>query len=57
LHEAVGAVGIGIESAIGSREVLLEAGASVVYPLVADFVEDLLGSAGAAMRSGRIDAA
>jgi phosphoglycolate phosphatase len=47
MARAVGAVGIGIESAIGSREVLLEAGASAVYPLVADFVDELLGGAGA----------
>lgn len=45
MARAVGAVGIGIESAIGSREVLLEAGASAVYPLVADFVDELLGRA------------
>ena len=45
MARAVGAVGIGIESSIGGREVLLEAGASAVYPLVADFVDDLLGSA------------
>lgn len=43
MARAVGAVGIGIESAIGSPAVLLEAGASAVYPLVASFVDDLLG--------------
>jgi phosphoglycolate phosphatase len=43
MARAAGALGIGIESAIGSREVLLEAGASAVYPLVAAFVDDLLG--------------
>ena len=48
MARAVGAVGIGIESAIGSPEVLMEAGASAVYPLVADFVDDLLGQANAA---------
>ena len=47
MARAVGALGIGIESAIGSREVLLEAGASAVYPLVADFVDELLGRVGA----------
>ena len=46
MARAVGAIGIGIESAIGSPEVLREAGASAVYPLVADFVDDLLGTAG-----------
>jgi phosphoglycolate phosphatase len=48
MARAVGAVGIGIESSIGLREVMLEAGASAVYPLVADFVDDLLGPAGMA---------
>ena len=48
MARAVGAVGIGIESAIGSPAVLVEAGASAVYPLVADFVDDLLGQANAA---------
>ncbi len=43
MARAVGAVGIGIESTIGRREVMLEAGASAVFPLVADFVDDLLG--------------
>ena len=45
MARAVGAVGIGIESAIGSPDVLREAGASAVYPRVADFVDDLLAAA------------
>jgi phosphoglycolate phosphatase len=48
MARAVGAIGIGIESSIGLREVMLEAGAAAVYPRVADFVDDLLGPAGAA---------
>ncbi len=48
MARAVGALGIGIESSIGGREVLLAAGAHAVHPLVADFVDDLLGAAGAA---------
>jgi phosphoglycolate phosphatase len=47
MARAVGAIGIGIESAIGQRDVMLEAGARAVYPLVADFVDELLGGAGA----------
>ncbi|HUQ43378.1 MAG TPA: HAD hydrolase-like protein [Candidatus Limnocylindria bacterium] len=43
MAKAVGAIGVGIESAISSREVLFEAGAAVVYPGVATFVADLLG--------------
>jgi phosphoglycolate phosphatase-like HAD superfamily hydrolase len=43
MARAVGAIGVGIESAISSREVLFEAGAAVVYPGVATFVTDLLG--------------
>jgi HAD superfamily hydrolase (TIGR01549 family) len=46
MARAVGALGIGIESAIGSREELAAAGASAVYPSVADFVEELLGVPG-----------
>ena len=42
MARAVGAIGIGIESSIGLREVMLEAGASAVYPLVATFVDELL---------------
>ena len=48
MARAVGAIGIGIESSIADREAMLEAGATVVYPRVADFVDELLGSAGAA---------
>lgn len=42
MARAVGALGIGIESTIGTREDLIAAGASVVYPGVAAFVDDLL---------------
>ncbi|MEO8273034.1 MAG: HAD-IA family hydrolase [Chloroflexota bacterium] len=41
---AVGSLGIGIESTVGTRKDLLEAGASAVYPGVAEFVDDLLGA-------------
>jgi HAD superfamily hydrolase (TIGR01549 family) len=47
MARAVGAIGIGIESAIAGRERLLEAGATRVFPTVADFVDDLLGPAAA----------
>jgi phosphoglycolate phosphatase len=40
---AVGSLGVGIESAVWSRAELLAAGASAVYPGVAEFVDDLLG--------------
>jgi phosphoglycolate phosphatase-like HAD superfamily hydrolase len=43
MARAVGALGIGIESAIGAREELAAAGASAVYPSVSAFVDDLLG--------------
>jgi phosphoglycolate phosphatase-like HAD superfamily hydrolase len=43
MARAVGAVGVGIESSIGTREELLQAGAAVVYSSVAEFVDDLLG--------------
>ena len=49
MARAVGAVGIGIESSIADRETMLEAGASAVYPLVADFVDELLGRTEAAI--------
>jgi HAD superfamily hydrolase (TIGR01549 family) len=39
---AVGALGIGIEGSIGTRDDLLRAGASAVYPSVSTFVDDLL---------------
>ncbi len=42
MARAVGTLGIGIESTIGSRDVLFAAGASEVYPSVAAFVEELL---------------
>ncbi len=41
---AVGTLGIGIESTVGSRESLFAAGASEVYPGVAAFVDALLGA-------------
>jgi HAD superfamily hydrolase (TIGR01549 family) len=43
MARAVGALGIGIESSIGTRQELLEAGATAVYGSVAGFVGDLLG--------------
>ena len=42
MARAVGALGIGIESSIGTRAELLEAGAAAVYGSVAEFVDDLL---------------
>lgn len=42
MARAAGAIGIGIESSIWEPEDLIEAGATRVYPSVADFVEDLL---------------
>lgn len=42
MARTVGAVGVGIESSIGSREELMAAGASEVYPGVAEFVDALL---------------
>jgi phosphoglycolate phosphatase-like HAD superfamily hydrolase len=44
MARAVGTLGIGIESSIGSRESLVAAGASVVYPGVAQFVDELLAA-------------
>jgi HAD superfamily hydrolase (TIGR01549 family) len=43
MARTVGSLGIGIESSIGTRESLLAAGATAVYPSVAAFVDDLLG--------------
>jgi HAD superfamily hydrolase (TIGR01549 family) len=43
MARAVGALGVGIESSIGSRAELIAAGASEVYPGVAEFVDALLG--------------
>ncbi len=52
MARAVGALGIGIESSIGTRQELLEAGATAVYGSVARFVGDLLGiPAGATQRA------
>jgi phosphoglycolate phosphatase len=43
MARAAGAIGIGIEGAMATREVLAAAGANAVYSRVADFVDDLLG--------------
>ena len=51
MARAVGALGIGIESAIGSRDQLIGAGATAVYPSVAAFVDALLGEAAPARGS------
>lgn len=45
MARAVGTLGIGIESTLGTRASLVEAGASAVYPGVAQFVDALLGPA------------
>ena len=45
MARSVGAVGVGIESSIGSRDELIAAGASEVYPGVAEFVDALLSPA------------
>jgi len=42
MARAVGALGIGVESAIGIRAELLAAGASAVFPSVSSFVDRLL---------------
>ena len=42
MARAVGAIGIGIESAIWQPEDLREAGASAVYASVSTFVDELL---------------
>ena len=42
MARAVGAIGVGIESAMASRDELLEAGAGNVYPGVAEFADELL---------------
>lgn len=44
MARAVGAIGVGIESAFATRDQLLEAGASTVFGSVAEFADDLLGS-------------
>jgi len=43
MARADGALGIGVESAIGVREELLAAGATAVFPSVSTFVDRLLG--------------
>jgi len=45
MARAVGTLGIGIESTIGTRDVLTAAGAIAVYAGVAEFVDELLGGA------------
>ena len=47
MARAVGTLGIGIESTIGARAALVEAGANEVYPSVAEFVDALLDPAAA----------
>jgi phosphoglycolate phosphatase len=42
MARAVGSIGIGIDSIFGTRDDLIAAGASAVYPGVADFVDELL---------------
>ena len=42
MARAVGTLGIGIESSIGTRDALIAAGANAVYPGVAAFVDALL---------------
>ena len=42
MARSVGALGVGIESSIGSRAELMAAGATEVYPGVAEFVDALL---------------
>jgi HAD superfamily hydrolase (TIGR01549 family) len=44
MARAVGSLGIGIESKFGTPDDLLAAGASAVYPGVAEFVDELLGT-------------
>ena len=48
MAKAAGALGIGIESSIGLRDDLLRAGATAVFPSVAEFVDELLGEVRAA---------
>jgi phosphoglycolate phosphatase-like HAD superfamily hydrolase len=44
MARAVGTLGIGIESTLGTRDDLVAAGAHVVYPGVAEFVDAILGA-------------
>ena len=44
MARAAGAIGVGIESSMASRDVLMAAGASEVYPGVAEFVDALLAA-------------
>jgi HAD superfamily hydrolase (TIGR01549 family) len=43
MARAAGSLGVGIVSSVGTRADLLAAGASAVYPGVAEFVDDLVG--------------
>jgi HAD superfamily hydrolase (TIGR01549 family) len=52
MARAVGALGVGISSVLGSPDELLAAGATDVAPTVAIWVEELLGPARAARRQG-----
>ena len=47
MARAVGTLGVGIESTIGTRDELIAAGADAVYPSVAEFVDALLDPAAA----------
>ena len=51
MARTVGTLGIGIESTIGTRADLVAAGATAVYPSVADFVDDLLAPTAASASS------
>jgi phosphoglycolate phosphatase-like HAD superfamily hydrolase len=53
MARAVGALGIGIESSIGTRNELLAAGAAAVYPGVAEFVDALLAAGSPVSAPGR----
>ena len=48
MARAVGTLGVGIESTIGTRDDLIAAGANAVYPSVAEFVDALLDPAATA---------
>ena len=53
MARAVGSLGIGIESTIGTRDDLLAAGASEVYPGVAEFVDEPSWGGGRDEQRGR----
>ena len=56
MARAAGALGIGIEGMMASRAVLNEAGATAVYPQVAQFVDELLGPVAAHSQAGANEA-